>query len=63
MTVKQPDGSAGLLSKGQFGDAMINELKGLALEKEIEKAITSDDQVRGLDPPVMEYGGDLMTLE
>lgn len=46
MTIHQPNGTAGLLAMGQFGDAVISELRGLDLEKEINKVIASDDQVR-----------------
>lgn len=49
MTIKQHDGSPGLLATGQFGCAVSSELEKLGLEKEMEKIIDSDDQVCRLD--------------
>jgi indoleamine 2,3-dioxygenase len=45
MTLKQSDGSPGLLARGQFGDAVISELKTADLEKEISKIVKTGDQV------------------
>lgn len=46
MTIHQPDGSPGLLAKGQFGDAVIAELGKLDLDKEVKKVVDAGDQVR-----------------
>ena len=45
MTIRQPDGSAGLLSTGKFGNAVRSEISGLGLEKEVVKVVGSGDQV------------------
>ena len=44
MTMVQPDGSQGLLIKGQFGDAVDAELKNAGLEKQVKDVIASGDQ-------------------
>jgi hypothetical protein len=46
MTIRQPNGSPGLLAKGQFGDAVNVELGKLGLDKEVKKAVDAGDQVR-----------------
>jgi indoleamine 2,3-dioxygenase len=48
MTIKQPDGSPGLLATGQFGDAVSSELRKLGLEKNVIQIINSGDQVSPL---------------
>lgn len=44
MTIRQPDGSPGLLAKGQFGDAVNAELGKLDLDKEVKKVVDAGDQ-------------------
>lgn len=46
MTIKQADGSKGLLALGQFGDAVNAELKDLAMASKVRDVIASGDQVR-----------------
>lgn len=46
MTIKQADGSKGLLALGQFGDAVNVELKDLAMISKVRDVIASGDQVR-----------------
>jgi indoleamine 2,3-dioxygenase len=48
MTIRQPNGSSGLLAKGQFGDAVTVELGKLGLDKEVKKVVDAGDQVRFL---------------
>lgn len=45
MTIKQQDGTRGLLALGQFGDAVQHELKGQEMRPLVEKAIASNDKV------------------
>ncbi|KAF8581757.1 hypothetical protein K439DRAFT_1635926 [Ramaria rubella] len=45
MTIKQPDGSAGLLATGQFGDALRSEIGKVGLEKDIAKIVASGDEM------------------
>ena len=45
MTIKQSDGSPGLLATGKFGEAVSSEIRKLGLEKDIIKVINSGDQV------------------
>ena len=44
MTIRQPDGSRGLLADGQFGDAVKAELRGLGLEHKVQQVIDSGNQ-------------------
>lgn len=44
MTIRQPDGSKGLLALGQFGDAAKEELRDLAMKVKVEQAIASGNQ-------------------
>lgn len=44
MTMVQPNGSQGLLLKGQLGDAVKAELKHAGLEKKVNEVIASDNQ-------------------
>lgn len=45
MTIKQVDGSRGLLALGQFGSAVDHELKGKEMRPLVEKAIASNNKV------------------
>jgi hypothetical protein len=45
MTIRQPNGSSGLLAKGQFGDAVNVELGKLDLDKMVKKIVDAGDQV------------------
>lgn len=52
MTIKQPNGTNGLLAVGQFGDAVNAELKHAGLDKQVQQVIESKDQVRTFGAPV-----------
>ncbi|ORY88758.1 hypothetical protein BCR35DRAFT_301080 [Leucosporidium creatinivorum] len=44
MTIRQPDGTQGLLALGQFGDAVNAELKGAGLAEKVDQVIASGNQ-------------------
>ena len=46
MTIRQPDGSKGLLALGLLGDTVKRELSDGTMGAEVQKAIESKDQVR-----------------
>ena len=46
MTIRQPDGSKGLLALGLLGETVKRELADGKMAKQVEKAIESNDQVR-----------------
>jgi hypothetical protein len=46
MTIRQSNGSPGLLAMGKFGDAVNVELGTLDLYKAVKKVVDAGDQVR-----------------
>ena len=46
MTIRQPDGSKGLLARGVFGESVKRELADGKMTLEVQKAIQLKDQVR-----------------